>query len=203
MSYRDFKTINDIQSKFPITTSSDQPFFADVTEVETSPFFQELLRENVPLALNINTEKARSELIVMQVLVEVRKLLNRQISLFSGIDFTVDSSVGLSGYCDYILSDSPDQVYIKSPVICMVEAKNDNIKNAYPQCIAEMIAAQRFNAAQSNPVETIWGVVTTGSNWKFLHLTGDHVAIDYDEYSISQIGKILAIFQHILRHGIK
>jgi len=136
----------------------------------------------------------------MQVLVEVRKLLNHQISLFSGTDFTVDSKLGLNGYCDYILSNSPDQIYIKAPVVCMVEAKNENIKLAYPQCIAEMIAAQKFNVAKEQQVETIWGVVTTGSSWKFLYLTGNQVAIDYEEYLISQIGKILGIFLHILRN---
>jgi len=200
MSYSDFKTIDDVQSKFPITVSSDKSLFKDISPVEVSAFLEQLLSENVPLALNINTEKARSELIVMQVLVEVRKLLNHQISLFSGTDFTVDSKLGLNGYCDYILSNSPDQIYIKAPVVCMVEAKNENIKLAYPQCIAEMIAAQKFNVAKEQQVETIWGVVTTGSSWKFLYLTGNQVAIDYEEYLISQIGKILGIFLHILRN---
>lgn len=198
MAYSDFKTIDDVQSTFSITVSSARSFFTDVPEVEVSAFLQELLAENVSLALNINTEKARSELIVMPVLVETRKLCDHQVSLFSGIDFTVDAKVGLNGYCDYILSHSPDQIYITSPVICMVEAKNENLKPAYPQCIAEMIAAQRFNAANANPIETIWGVVTTGSNWKFLSLEGNRVSIDYDEYLISQIGKVLGIFQYIL-----
>jgi hypothetical protein len=59
------------------------------------------LRENVALALNIHTEKARSEMIIAPMLIEVRKILNRQISLFSGVEFNVDASLGLTGVCDY------------------------------------------------------------------------------------------------------
>jgi len=40
----------------------------------------------------------------------------------------------------------------------------------------------------------ILGVVTTGSNWKFLKLKDSQVLIDFDEYLISQIDKILGIF---------
>lgn len=65
------------------------------------------LEENISLALNINTEKARSELIISPVLVEARKLLKHKISLYSGIDFSVDEAQELNGFCDFILSDSP------------------------------------------------------------------------------------------------
>ncbi|MEM7535515.1 MAG: hypothetical protein AAF639_25290 [Chloroflexota bacterium] len=197
MAYSDFKTFDILNSKFPITISSDS-LFADISRVEQSAFLVETLAENIPLALSISTEKARSELMVMPILVEVRKQLNRQISLFSGVEFTVDTSMGLSGYCDYILSRSSIQIFIDAPVVCMVEAKNLDLSKAYPQCIAEMIAAQRFNAEKSNEIETIWGAVTTGSNWRFIRLIGYDVTIDFDEYLISQIDKILGIFQHIL-----
>ena len=44
---------------------------------------------------------------VAPILVEVRKLNNRQISLFSGTDLTVDKEKGLNGVCYFILSHSP------------------------------------------------------------------------------------------------
>jgi hypothetical protein len=36
------------------------------------------------------------------------------------------------------------------------------------QCIAEMVAAQIFNQQSGNNIETIYGVVTSGTNWRFL-----------------------------------
>jgi len=44
------------------------------------------------LALAIGTEKARSEMIIAPVLIEVRRQMQRKISLFSGVDFPVDPS---------------------------------------------------------------------------------------------------------------
>jgi hypothetical protein len=43
------------------------------------------------------------------------------------------------------------------------------------------------------------GVVTTGSNWKFLKLTGTTVWIDVREYYIDRAGKILGILDSIVR----
>ena len=151
------------------------------------------------LALNIHTDKARSAFIIAPVLAEVRQLLDKKVSLFSGIDFTVDVSRGLNGSCDFLLSYSPDQVFLRAPVACIVEAKNENIKSGYPQCIAEMLAARLFHARQRHDVHAILGIVTTSSHWKFLTLQGNHVLIDFDEYLISQAEKILGIFVQVLQ----
>ncbi len=199
MAYSDFTNLDDVESQFGITILSAAPLFRDAKAVPASAPIRYLLEENVSLALNINTEKARSEFIIAPVLVEVRQLLEKKVSLFSGIDFTVDVSRGLNGYCDFLLSYSPDQVFLRAPVACIVEAKNENIKSGYPQCIAEMIAAKLFHERHRHAVPSILGVVTTGSNWKFLQLQGGHVLIDFDEYLISQVEKILGIFVAVLQ----
>ncbi|MEE9148607.1 MAG: hypothetical protein V3U27_14530 [Candidatus Tectomicrobia bacterium] len=199
MAYSDFTNLDDVESQFGITILSAAPLFRDAKAVPASAPIRYLLEENVSLALNINTEKARSEFIIAPVLVEVRQLLEKKVSLFSGIDFTVDVSCGLNGYCDFLLSYSPDQVFLRAPVACIVEAKNENIKSGYPQCITEMIAARLFNERHRHAVPAILGVVTTGSNWKFLQLQGGHVLIDFDEYLISQVEKILGIFVAVLQ----
>ena len=194
MPYSNFKTIDDITRAFDAQIVSDDPLFASIAEAEVSPLTKAILEENLPLALNINTEKARSELIIAPVSVEIRRLLERKISLFSGIEFNVDDSRDLNGYCDFLLSSSPDQTYLRAPVMCVVEAKNENMKSGYAQCMAEMIAAQLYNAQKGHPANQIVGVVTTGSNWRFLTLEESLIRIDFDEYLISQVNKILGIF---------
>ena len=83
----------------------------------------------------------------------------------------------------------------------IVEAKRENIIGGLGQCIAAMVAAQIFNQQNGKSVDTIYGAVTTGTNWKFLTLTGKTVAIDRIEYFINQIDKILGIlmapFEHV------
>jgi hypothetical protein len=197
MAYSDF-TFRDIKDKLGLTLQEREPLFVDLAAVECSQHLAETLRYNVPLALAISTEKARSELIVTPVLVEMLKMLPQQISFFSGIEFNIDKSQGLNGICDYIISLSPEQLELNAPAITIVEAKNDNIKIGYAQCIAEMYAASLYNAAKQKPLQNIYGVVTTGSLWSFLKLHEQTVHIDRDEYHISNIGIILSIFMTII-----
>ncbi len=75
----------------------------------------------------------------------------------------------------------------------LVEAKNENLKVGLPQCIAEMVAAQKFNQQKGNSIEAIYGVVTIGTIWRFLRLKEHTVEIDLSEYYIEDLGKILGI----------
>lgn len=200
MSYRDF-TLNDIKTKLGLTVHEYEDLFAEIPVFPVSDALQATLQEHVPLALAINTEKARSELIITPVLVEVRRLLNRQISLFSGVDFSIEPEKGLNGVCDFILSRSPEQLSITAPVLLLVEAKNENIKGGIFQCIAAMVAAHIFNEREGNGVDAVYGVVTSGNIWKFLKLSGNDVWVDRPEYYINQVGAILAIMVHIVGQG--
>ena len=198
MPYSQF-TIEQIKKDFGISISEQFGIFLNVPEVDCSDFLTQSLQEYLPLALAIDTEKARSELIVMPILVELKRQYNLQnklqISIFSGRDFTVDVGKGLNGFCDFLISRSPEQIIIEAPVVTLVEAKNDNIQSGLGQCMAEMIAAQVFNEIKGNQISTIYGVITTGTNWRFLRLNGKTIDIDLNEYFISQLGKILGILR--------
>ena len=135
MAYSNF-TLNDIEKRLGIEIKSVFGLFESVESVPITPHLAETLRENVPLAIAVSTEKARSELIVSPMLVELRKTLNREISVFSGIEFNVDFEKGLNGVCDFLVSQSSQQLLVHAPIISLVEAKNDNIKSGLPQCIA-------------------------------------------------------------------
>ena len=100
MSYSQF-TIEDIKTNFGITIAEKFGIFANIPEIECSDFLKQSLQEYLPLALAINTEKARSELIIMPILVEIKRQLSSQISIFSGKDFSVEPTQGLTGFCDF------------------------------------------------------------------------------------------------------
>ena len=193
MAYSDF-TLAKVKEAFDLTLEETQNLFVEVEGVQPSELLTLMLQEYIPLATAINTEKARSELLIAQVLTEVRRQLKYQIALFSGTEFNVDNSKGLVGFWDFIISSSKEQYYITAPVITIIEAKNENIKGGLGQCIAAMIAARLFNQKAGNDIELIYGVITTGTNWKFLILKGSTVFIDSIEYYIKEIDKILGIF---------
>src|SRR5262249_20277502 len=144
----------------------------------------------------VHTEKARSEFIVAPILGEVCTLMDRRISLFSGVSFEIDKARGLDGTCDFILSDSMNQMFVTRPVLMIVEAKNDNIKAGLGQCAAEMMAARLFNNRQGEGLSTIHGAVTTGSVWKFLKLEEEMLYTDRAEYYLDQVDKVLGILLH-------
>jgi hypothetical protein len=193
MSYSEFTTLDKVQKVFNLSITEDRDLFADVKGLILSDYLRQTLKEYLPLATAINTEKARSEFLIAPVLAELRRQANYQISLFSGTEFDVDKEKGLSGYCDYIISCSKEQYFIHVPVVTIVEAKNENIKGGLGQCIAEMVAAQIFNQNQGHPLAEIYGVVSTGTVWKFIVLRDNLVLIDSQEYYINQVDMILAI----------
>jgi hypothetical protein len=199
MSYKDF-SIKQVQVDFQLEIVEQNGLFAKVSPAEISEYFTITLQENIPLAVAINTEKARSELIICPVLVEVRKLLKRQISFFSGIEFNVDKERNLNGFCDFIVSLSPQQLFLKSPVITIVEAKNENIMSGLGQCMAAMVAGQIFNQREESNLEAIYGAVTSGVAWKFLKLQGNTIFIDLKDYNLEdKPGQVIGIFAAILR----
>ncbi|WP_089730100.1 hypothetical protein [Candidatus Thiosymbion oneisti] len=197
MSYTDFD-LKKVKQELGVTLTEKQNVFSAVESIDISSALTEILAENIPLARAINTEKARSELIIANILVEVRKILEHKVSLFSGIEFDVDKEKGLNGVCDFIISASQEQLILSSPVITVVEAKNENIVGGLGQCIAEMVAASIFNKAEGNRVMRLYGVVTTGTAWKFMKMGGLDVVIDLDEYSIENSGKIVGILLEVL-----
>jgi hypothetical protein len=193
MSYSDFK-LNQLVKDFNLILQESADWFAAVPAVEPSTTLVDLLQDQVDLAVAINTEKARSELIIAPVLMEVRRQYKATVSLFSGSDFTVDPDKGLTGTCDFILSKNPEQLFIRAPVMTIVEAKNENLKSGFAQCIAAMIAAQIFNQQENNDTPIIYGAVTIGTTWRFLSIENNIVNIDLSEYYIQRdLEKILGI----------
>ena len=162
MAYSNF-TLETVQEKFQLKTIEAANIFADIEPVPPSEALIAELEKKVQLAVAIRTEKARSELIVTNVLVELREQFNRRISLFSGIDFSVDTEKGLTGTCDFLISLSPEQFYLEAPVIVLVEAKNADPTLGIGQCVAEMLAAQCFNQQIGTEVR-IFPIVDVNSN---------------------------------------
>ncbi|MEM9538202.1 MAG: hypothetical protein AAGA60_01685 [Cyanobacteria bacterium P01_E01_bin.42] len=192
MAYSDF-TLKKVKSDLGLKIVENRSLFSATPPLEISDYLSQTLKRNVPLALSINTEKARSELIIVNILLEVKDKLSGEIGLFSGIDFNVDRDRGLVGFCDYIISGSSEQFYLDRPVITIVEAKNENIISGLGQCVAEMYAANLFNEQENINLSTIYGAVTTGDEWRFLQLEKQTIAIDLDSYYISNIAKIVGI----------
>ena len=192
MPYSNF-TLEAVRKAFQLETVQAAGIFSEAERVEPSVELTKALAKKVPLAVAIGTEKAKSEMIVADVLIELREHFECRISLFSGIDFNVDAENNLTGICDFLVSLSPEQYYLEAPVIILVEAKKDNLTTGLGRCVAEMVAAQRFNAEKGNDIPRVYGATTTGLNWLFLKLEGKQLHIDMAAYVLERCDKILGI----------
>lgn len=192
MAYSEF-SLAKAKQEFNLITLEKRDIFAAVPELTASNLLAETLNYNLEIALGSNSEKARSELIIAPILVDLRRQLREQIGLFSGVDFTVDNSKGLNGTCDFIITKSPEILILTAPVITVVEAKKENINAGLGQCAAEMVAAQIFNQQAATEIKIIYGAVTTGSIWQFLKLEEQTLTIDLSEYYLKDVNKILGI----------
>ena len=201
MAYSSYNLKRVVQ-QFGLTLSEQRGAFSLVAPCAPPEALLVRLAEKVPLAVAINTEKARSELIVAELLFELRQHFRQRISFFSGVEFDVDREAGLTGFCDFLVSLSSQQLFITAPVIALVEAKNDNLPAAFGQCLAEMVGAQRFNQNEGNAIESLYGVVTSGVDWMFLRLQGTTVTIDLGEYGIDQPERIFGILVAMIEQRV-
>jgi hypothetical protein len=190
MAYSKF-TLSRATQELQIRIIEGQRFFLNIPPVKPTPLLLQTLDENVPWAIAVGSEKARSEGIVNPVLLEVKRQLKGQISVFSGEEFNVDIDRGLNGYVDFLIGQTASQLYLEAPVVVLVEAKKEDLKSGLGQCVAEMVAAQQFNREHDTDIKTIYGTVTSGTVWLFLKLEEQVVTIDLTDYSIDPIEQLL------------
>jgi hypothetical protein len=201
MSYSEFTTIVKVKQAFGLTTVEGPRFLPQITPIAPSPTLIDFLANSLPVAVATGSEKARSEMIITPVLLEVRKILDRNVSLFSGEDFTVDCEIGLNGICDYLISRSPEMLEIEAPAVAVVEAKKADLKTGIGQCVAEMVAMQKFNEAKGKPISVVYGSVSNGTQWRFLKLEEKIVSIDLNDYALPPVDEILGMLVWMLRDG--
>jgi hypothetical protein len=190
MSYSQFSTLRKATSAFGLTLQ-ERSFLPVIPGISPSKGLLDFLEETLPSAAS-GSEKLRSEAIIYPILIEVRRILDRQISIFSGEDFTVDELRGLNGIVDFLISRSPVMLTIQAPAAVIVEAKKADITTGLGQCVAEMVAAQFFNQEQNAPIDIIYGIVTNGMQWRFLMLEEKLITIDLMDYQLRPIDQLLA-----------
>ncbi len=207
MPYNNF-TVEEAEDKFGLVFRSNH-FIPELKPIFPSDWLTETLSRMLPVARVAGSEKARSEFIIAPILMELKRLANDEISIFSGKEFNVDKELGLNGVCDFLISKSPDQVKLSAPILALVEAKKGVLEDGWGQpatqdsketfeqsvavCIAEMFAARKFNESREKPIDFIYGIVTSGSLWHFLQLRENLILFDPNEYSLSPIEQLLAV----------
>ncbi len=192
MAYSEY-SLGELEKDFGII-SQRKKLFTKITPIyEISDWLQYTL--NIAEELPIKSEKAKSELIVMPILIELRNKNNKYFTIYSGDSLNVDSQ--LKGECDFILSKDTGSFEINNPIIQVVEAKRNDVEIGIPQCAAQMIGAKKYNEKRNKTNHIVYGCVTTGDDWVFMKLE-DKIEIDTRKYYLGNLPELLGVFQYIV-----
>jgi hypothetical protein len=110
------------------------------------------------------------------VLATLRQIHN--VGIHSGISFDVSPMENLQGECDFLITLSDELEIIEAPILVVTQAKGSVMSQGVGPCVAQMVAAQRFNQVSGLPPLPIFGCITNGFSWRFLQLSNDTVVGD-------------------------
>jgi hypothetical protein len=194
MAYRKI-TWGNLNDNFGITAQRKKIFYA-TPNIQPSAWLIQAIERGLQSPLM--SEKARSESLVYPILTDLLELNKDTITLYSGAELNADKKNGLNGECDFLLGQVPHAVSLDAPLFTAVEAKKADIDLGLAQCAAQMLGIRIFNQKKEKPTPTVYGCVTTGSDWQFLLLQDKVVWVDTDLYYLGELPKLLGILQTIV-----
>ena len=129
MAYSNF-TLKTVVREFGLTEQVIDLFPADIVPIMPGAWLLETLAKGRKIPLI--SEKVRSEMLVMPMLLELKEHNHDRFSVFSGAFLDVDAQRGLNGDgwplpCDFILTLTPDTVSLTGPLFTIVEAKKTKL----------------------------------------------------------------------------
>jgi hypothetical protein len=201
MAYKTFK-LNKVKELLGVNPLFANWLLTDYQAFTVSEFLINDLKEARNEALD--SEKAKSEMIVTPVIKELKRKNPDSFGFYSGYEFNVDNSLDLKGYCNYIFSAVAHSPLIEAPIFCLVEAKKGEVEEGFGQCGAEMYAARLFNERKNNPQKIMYGCVTNAFSWAFLKLENKNLLIDtnYVPLTFNEPQRVLAVLQWILEMSL-
>lgn len=192
MAYSDY-TLSELQEKYGMSNHVEVIFAPNSAKVAPSEWLLQALA--IAQELPVRSEKAKSELIVMPILIELRNRNEKYVTIYSGDSLNIDDK--LKGECDFILAKDTGSFEMNTPILQVVEAKKNDVEIGIPQCAAQMIGAKKYNERKNISLNTIYGCVTTGDDWLFMKLT-DKIVIDTRKYYLGNLSELLGAFQQII-----
>jgi hypothetical protein len=197
MAFSDF-SYPAVLTELGLTYAPPEDLFAGVPPLAPTQGLALSLPVALQLASLVSTEKARSEWMIAPILADFWGRYGGRVGVYSGGTFSADPANGLVGVCDFLVSRGPQQTVVTPPVVVIFEAKNENITGGLGQCIAAMVGAERANRSAGQPVDTVYGCVTSGTSWRFLRLHNGAVTLDRPERTIEHADQLLGILVHIV-----
>ena len=198
MGYSNFKKIRQVTKKFGLKAQLS-PLFYDITLQQPSDWLVKSLE--IAYKAPATTEKAKSERLVSPILMEIVQAFEHHVTLFSGEEMNINPNDDLAGPCDFFFGLYPLSPYIETPIISVVEAKDEDVEWGVAQCAAQLYAAHLMNTQEEKDVPTLYGCATDGVEWQFLKFENNVFTIN--PKPITDITQILGIWHWIITFFIE
>ena len=143
-------------------------------------FLTQQLSRDLDIARRNPSDQAKSAFIIAPVLATLRQIHSVGIHAGIAFDLSANDSLGQRPECnhDFLVTLSDELEIIEAPVLVVVGAKQSVMSDGVGRCVAEMVAAQKFNQQSGLPPLPVFGCITNGFSWRFLQLSGDTVLGD-------------------------
>ena len=196
MAFSDFKTIPEVLERFKITYTAKD--FVQIEEIPGTPSAQFL--QDFEFCIQyidvFASEAARCEAIIFPILKEIYKTYAEHYALWIKKALVYDET--LTGTPDYLISTRSELglPVVGTPLILLVEAKQNDFEHGWSQCLSALVAAQKINEDPDFPV---YGIVSDGTLWQFGRLVGtaftrNRTSVTMDNLSVL-FGAVHAVFK--------
>ena len=193
MAFSDYKTIAQVQEEYKIKYLEED--FIEITDLKPSDLFVKELKFNEQNMDIYTSESSRCENIIYPILREVYKTFLDEYTLWSHKSITYDAK--LNGTPDYLFSTKSElgKTVLGLPIVIIVEAKKNDFREGWGQCLAELIAVQKINEAEELP---LYGIVTDGELWQFGKLVSDEFTKSKLRITTTDLDKIFGTISFLL-----
>ncbi len=192
MSYSRFKKLKIVTQTFGLSAQRER-LFTQTTNVEASAWLLETL--SISELLPLTNEKSKAERVISPILTEIARFYANKISFFSGENLAVNDE--LNGECDFFFTLVPKSIYLESPIISLVESKNEDMEYGVAQCAAQLYGAKLFNEAENKNLPILYGCATDGIEWRFIRFENNIFYVDTKVYT--DLKEILGVWHHIIQ----
>ena len=193
MAFSDYKTIAQVQEEYKIKYLEED--FIEIGDLKPSDLFVKELQFSEQNMDIFTSESSRCENIIYPILREVYKTFLDEYTLWSHKSITYDAK--LNGTPDYLFSTKSElgKTVLGLPIVIIVEAKKNDFREGWGQCLAELIAVQKINEAEELPV---YGIVTDGELWQFGKLVSDEFTKSKLRITTTDLDKIFGTISFLL-----
>ncbi len=193
MAFQSFADIGEVATAYQIVLN--QEAFISASPVPVNEYFREELAFVQNEMVIRNSEGAVTEHLIGPVLKEAWKPYRSALVLWNHEPLRYDDT--LQGVPDYFVAKrSRLGIWVREqPYLLVVEAKRDDFIKGWAQCLAAMVAAQRLN---TNPNQTIFGIVTNGKSWEFGKLLASEYTQHPGLFLLSELELLVGAIRQVL-----